>query len=167
MRKWIVFLAVAVILALVNISIHEREKLLGEGQSVFLELAPVDPRSLMQGDYMALRFDVANQIQWQIRKDELRDGYTVLQVDRHGVATFSHLQDQSPPGKGQVRMRYRVRNGAVKFATDAFFFQEGDAGLYEPARYGEFRVGSDGESILVGMRDVDLKPVGRFLTDNN
>ncbi|XOT97907.1 GDYXXLXY domain-containing protein, partial [Alcaligenes pakistanensis] len=26
------------------------------GQTVLLELAPVDPRSLMQGDYMSLNF---------------------------------------------------------------------------------------------------------------
>ncbi|MFX7329222.1 GDYXXLXY domain-containing protein, partial [Acinetobacter baumannii] len=34
----------------------QKEMLLKEGQLVLLPLAPVDPRSLMQGDYMALRY---------------------------------------------------------------------------------------------------------------
>src|SRR5690606_19512775 len=38
------------------------ERTLRDGQLVLLELAPVDPRSLMQGDYMALRFAVDAQL---------------------------------------------------------------------------------------------------------
>jgi uncharacterized membrane-anchored protein len=57
-------------------------------------------------------------------------------------------------------MRYRVRNGAVKFATNAFFFQEGHAKHYEPARYGQFRVDSSGELLLVAMYDKELNRLG-------
>ena len=32
------------------------ERYIADGQPVFVELAPVDPRSLMQGDYMQLNF---------------------------------------------------------------------------------------------------------------
>jgi uncharacterized membrane-anchored protein len=60
-------------------------------------------------------------------------------------------------------MRYRVRDDRIKFATNAFFFQEGDAGLYGKARYGEFRVDAGGESILTAMRDEQLERLGRTL----
>src|SRR5690606_10833586 len=45
------------ILAVVNVGIWQRERILATGRTVVLALAPVDPRSLMQGDYMALRFE--------------------------------------------------------------------------------------------------------------
>jgi uncharacterized membrane-anchored protein len=45
----------------------------------------------------------------------------------------------------------------MKFATNAFFFQEGTARRYEAARYGEFRVAPDGELLLTGLRDKDLQ----------
>ena len=45
----------ALVLAVAS-GIWQREQLLGSGRVVILELAPVDPRSLMQGDYMALTF---------------------------------------------------------------------------------------------------------------
>jgi len=48
----------------------------------------------------------------------------------------------------------------VKFATNAWFFKEGTARLYEPARYGEFRVSPSGELLLVSMRDKDLGRLG-------
>ena len=57
-------------------------------------------------------------------------------------------------------MRYRIRNRRPQFATNAFFFQEGDAELYTTARYGAFRVGSDGEAILTQLWDEDFKPLG-------
>ena len=39
--------------AIVGWAIWQNEDILAHGRSVRLELAPVDPRSLLQGDYMA------------------------------------------------------------------------------------------------------------------
>ena len=50
------------ILALVNFSIYQQEQQLANGDIVVFDLAPVDPRSLMQGDYMALNYQITNQI---------------------------------------------------------------------------------------------------------
>jgi len=40
--------------------------------------------------------------------------------------------------KSQTLLQYRIRGGKVKFASNAFFFAEGTAGIYEKAKYGEF-----------------------------
>ncbi|MGL5293385.1 MAG: GDYXXLXY domain-containing protein, partial [Aeromonas sp.] len=42
------------ILVAINIAVWHHERALSQGEVVLLELAPVDPRSLMQGDYMRL-----------------------------------------------------------------------------------------------------------------
>jgi len=57
-------------------------------------------------------------------------------------------------------MQYRIRDRQVKFATNAFFFQEGHAQDYVKARYGEFRVAASGECILTGLRDENLVQLG-------
>ncbi|MDQ7727848.1 GDYXXLXY domain-containing protein [Halomonas sp. SpR8] len=58
------------------------------------------------------------------------------------------------------QLRYRLRNGQVRFATNAFFFQEGHAERYETARYGLFRVNATGELLLVAMYDDELNRLG-------
>jgi len=62
MQSKIVIGMLLVILAVMNFSIVGKEQHLKQGDTVYLKLAPVDPRSLMQGDYMALRFDAADQL---------------------------------------------------------------------------------------------------------
>lgn len=162
MRKWIALIAGLVVLAIANYAIYSKELLLADGRIVLLELAPVDPRSLMQGDYMALRFKVADVVLGRGKAREgLRDGRIVIKLDAQGVGSFARFDDDTQTGPDEVRMRYRIRNGQAKFATNAFFFQEGDARLYQAARYGEFRVDMKGEAILTGLRGQDLAPLGR------
>lgn len=156
MRKWIAIAAGLAVLAVANFSIHGRERLLTEGRVVYLELAPVDPRSLMQGDYMALRFRVADAA-FPGRPEGAANGYLVLRTDPRGVATFARFDDGTSLGQDEFRMRYRVRNSIVKFGTNAYFFQEGHASRFAGAQYGEFRVDEAGETILTHLRGRDLE----------
>lgn len=172
MRGRIALVAGVIVLLLVNWSILGKERHLAEGKIVYLRLAPVDPRSLMQGDYMALRFAIENDLYkllpkvdpkrykaWR-RNLENTDGRVVVKLDEKGIASFSRLENDQPLASDEVYMRYRVRDGALKFATNAFFFQEGNAGLYTAAQFGQFRVDKKGELLLVAMYDKDLKKLG-------
>src|SRR5688500_12191582 len=112
----------AAVLVLVNLAILEKERTLADGRVVLLELAPVDPRSLMQGDYMALRFRAATDASLG---EDRRDGHLIVKVDSRGVGTFVRRDNGQPLAVDEVRLRYRVRNDQVRFATNAFFFEEG------------------------------------------
>ncbi len=57
----------------------------------------------------------------------------------------------------EARLRFRVRQGEAKVATNAFFFQEGRGEAFAAAQFGELRVAPDGDAILTGMRDKDLQ----------
>lgn len=161
MRKMIAIFAGLSVLGLVNYSIYNREQLLTEGHVVLLELAPVDPRSLMQGDYMALRFKVADDAFGRdSAKKPQDDGQIVLTLNSQGVSSFAHFDDGAPLANNQIRMRYRVRNHQTKFASNAFFFQEGSGDQYSKAGYGEFRVAKNGDAILTRLRDRQLVPLG-------
>lgn len=115
----------------------------------------------MQGDFMALRFEVANSMRASSPNPLADGGHVVLDRDEKQVGSLTRIDDGKPLAANEMRMRYRVRNGQVKFATNAFFFQEGTAALYEKARYGEFRVDRKGDSILTGLRDEQLGLLGR------
>ena len=156
MRKMIAMLAA------VNWTISQREGLIATGTVVRLELAPVDPRSLMQGDYMALRFQVAREALGHSSNNREKggDGCIVVKPDDKGIARYVRHDAGEPLGAGEVLLRYRVREGQVKFATNAWFFQEGQAKLYERARYGEFRVAPSGKMLLVAMLGEKLERLG-------
>jgi uncharacterized membrane-anchored protein len=158
MRKWLIAGATLVVLAVVNVGIWQREELLAHGKVVLLELAPVDPRALMQGDFMRLSYRVLDDaFPRQASTPPAADGRVIVAIDARGVGSFARLDDGMPLRAGDVAPRYRVRAADVKFATNAYFFQEGHAGDFAAARYGEFRVAPDGEMILAGLRDKELR----------
>ena len=160
MRKAIALLAGLAVLAFVNWGIAARERLLTEGEIVRLRLAPVDPRSLMQGDYMRLNFEVANQAFPWSRERRDGDGHVVVALDAQRVGHFRRFADGRPLAPNEIALRYRIRGGRPNFATNAYFFEEGQARAYEDAAYGEFRVGADGEMILTGLRDARMRALG-------
>jgi len=159
MRNLVLLLTAVVVLVLVNVSIWQRETLITHGRTLLLELAPVDPRSLMQGDYMALRFRITGDAFPPGSGEVKRDGRLVVAVDARNVGTFRRF-GESVQGGDEALLRYRVRHGQPKFATNAFFFQERQGEYYRNARYGEFRVSPDGEALLVALRDADLQVLG-------
>lgn len=159
MRKAILILAGLAMLAFVNFGIYRSERLLTEGRIVFLRLRPVDPRSLMQGDYMRLNFEVADRAFPAVHSIPKADGHVVVHLDPRNIATFRRLADGRPLAPGEVALRYRIRAGRANFATDAFFFEEGRAEHFAAAVYGEFRVATDGEMILTRLRGPRLEPL--------
>lgn len=156
MRKAVLLLTGLVILAFVNFGIYQRERLVTEGRVVLLRLGPVDPRSLMQGDYMRLDFEVAGQA-FPVTAVPKADGHVVVLLDPQGIGRFRRLADGRPLAPGEVALRYRIRNGRPNFATNAYFFEEGRADHYARAEYGEFRVAADGDMILTGLRGPRLE----------
>ena len=186
MRKWLILLCAPLILAVVNLAIWQNERLIKQGETLLLELAPVDPRSLMQGDYMALSYALERDIfdamrpkhphstqdelgsELDVELDELdtdfriyepSDGYVIVKIDDNNVGHFVRLADSNSREeltKSELPIYYRIRNGSVQLATNAFFFQEGHAEAFEAAEYGLFRVNDKGEPLLTEMVDGDF-----------
>jgi uncharacterized membrane-anchored protein len=147
-------MSIAMALLLVNVLIAQKERVLATGETVLLELRPVDPRSMMEGDYMALRYRLADQT------SPRRSGRMVVTLDARHVASFVRFDDKRPLQPGEHLLRYRERDGRLKLGAEAFYFQEGHAQRYQGAFYGELRVTPSGDSVLVGLRDKDLGSLG-------
>ena len=168
-------------LVVANLGIRGHERTLSEGRVVLLELAPVDPRSLMQGDYMVLRFAVDEAVLdalhpqrrggnaaadlWNMDEPcgpkRCGDGYVVVAPDRDGVGRFVRIQDAPQPlADREIAVRFRERDWwRIVIAGNSWFFPEGQAKRYEPARYAELRVAADGTALIAGLRDGKRKPL--------
>jgi uncharacterized membrane-anchored protein len=158
-RLIVLVVTTVVILALVNTQIAGKERIVRDGATVLLALAPVDPRSLMQGDYMALRYALAGDVAEAANAAEVTDGEIVIEVDESGVARFVALHDGEPLASGQHLLQFRVRGETVRLASDAFFFEEGQGETYARARFGELRVDTNGSAVLIGLRDQNVEPI--------
>lgn len=157
----LLLLGAVLVFGLLDWGIWSKERLRAGGQVVYLELAPIDPRSLMQGDYMALNFQVARQIGANSSSQDSGPQVAILQLDERSIAHYVRLDSgqplNHPLNQGEVRFRFRYRNGSVWLGTNAFFFQEGQSERYRGARYGEFRVNPNGDAMLVNLRDIELR----------
>ena len=139
-------------------SILYYEHLAQRGQSMLLELAPVDPRSLMQGDYMRLDYRVSRGIEGV---PGTLGGTLAVTLDERGVVTDARLLKAGASlAPGEHKLRYRQAGDDVRLGAESFFFQEGNAELYDAARYGELRVDQGGNALLVGLRDEELNVLG-------
>jgi len=156
-RRFLVLAGLVIALVVVNSTVLRYENLLRTGRVAMLELAPVDPRSLMQGDYMRLQFAVAHEAASSLQGRDADGGFVVVQVGDRSIARFVRVQpDARVEAPGELAIRYRRKHGQIFLGSDAYFFEEGRAGHFEQARYGELRVGEDGTALLTTLRDADL-----------
>jgi len=157
--KWIIILLNLVLLLIYfNHSIAKKEELLKDGQLVLLELAPVDPRSLIQGDYMALRYKISENIDFD---NMPKRGYCVVVLDQSNKAERVRFQkDLTPLNKSEHLIEFTASNKwNINIGAESFFFQEGQAQKYEKAKYGAVKIDKEGNSLLVGLYDEQLRKI--------
>ena len=171
------------VLAIANVAIWQKESLIANGQPVFIELAPADPRSLMQGDFMRLNFNLPADVLAQLDGAFVATRPQVIaRRDARGVATIERLataadrrivdvRNDNPGmtdaeyaalGEGrslpddELRIELTPKDGRWIVVTDAWFFKEGQADRWAKAKYGEFRIDTAGHALLVGLRGAQL-----------
>ena len=150
-RSWIAIVLTVVILVFFNVSIYDREQTITNGEPLFLELAPVDPRSLMQGDYMRLRYVVEDSVPVDELKNHERRGHLVLRGGVENVARFVRIHDGEALDENERLVRFHLGRGRAMIVPDDFFFQEGHGELYEDAEFGVFKFDDRGRYLLVGL----------------
>ncbi len=156
MRK-IIIIATVFVIAVLNVLIVQKEIIIDKGKTILLPLAPVDPRSIMQGDYMILRYALAAHIS---KNDpaKISDGKVILKINKDGVASYIRLLEKnSKLQKDEWLLKYKKRDSKVRLVAESFFFQEGHSDYFAKAKYGELKVAKDGSPVLIGLRDEKLQ----------
>lgn len=164
--RWMIALAgLVLILALANWHIVQKRAVIADGQVLLLELRPADPRSLLQGDYMALALADAAMPSATVIEGLPYRGTVILALDETRVGRYARLDDGSPLHSGELRVQYRRHEDwgghRLDYGAQSFFFESGDAERYERARYAMLRVGEDGSTVLTDLAGEDhvaIKP---------
>lgn len=135
------------------------ESVLAQGSPIILALAPVDPRSLMQGDYMSLNYQLITDIRTNAEFKAMQEKgihhplYALMNTQEDGTASLAAIVEKTP--KDQPYINIRVYQDNVLLPSQEFFFPEGKAKHYEQARYAEYRF-KDGVALLARLLDKDL-----------
>lgn len=163
---------VLLILIPLNYKVQQFEDVLATGKPVVLKIAPVDPRSLMQGDYMALSYSILNDIRANLNESE--DGvftietekkrpskvYALIHQDEQGVATLCRVEDSLPNDfkdcAADVYLPVNNFKWLPELPSQEYFFAEGKGQHYAQAEYAEYRF-KNGILLLARLLDKDLK----------
>lgn len=136
--------------------IAKSEYLLASGETIKLELVPVDPRSLIQGDYVRLRYAISTvEIEESLSPREKVQ--LVLAPNEQGVYEFPGIykykgafnQDYLPSANDVlINARYAGERNVV-FGIESYFVPEGTGRQVErEAKFAYVRVGSNGDALL-------------------
>ncbi|MBJ9741290.1 GDYXXLXY domain-containing protein [Acinetobacter oleivorans] len=165
----------SLILALVTILIFvglvaKNESHLHHSKSIFIELRPVDPRSILQGDYMALAYELNLQSLKALAGSESEaldrvifnhssvPAKVILDSQNRVVRTILDTNN-SFAGQSLILKNPENRLQALYPASRSFLFAEGLAQCYQKAKYAEFKVNTKGEAILFDLRGEGLQPL--------
>ncbi|MBD0380807.1 GDYXXLXY domain-containing protein [Paenibacillus sedimenti] len=155
-------LLIAVLLMLqlsaMSLQIGKSEWLLSHGQLIKLELAPLDPRSLMQGDYVRLHYAISDpELPAELERDRFfhKKIAVVLAPDAStGVYEFRRLYTKGEQlSPGEIRMNGTIGGlGNVEYGIETYFIPEGTGQDVERnARYAVVKVSANGDAILVRL----------------
>ena len=186
MRKILFVVALAAFLSLFGWSVFQKERQMHSGTVMILALRPVDPRSLLQGDYMVLHFVLERDIDNALRalkparpdsaarkNGQEENGAVppssqkaVLRLDPAGEAVFVELDTGRSLAKDEHLLAFNTSEdtgfgaGRVsRIGAGTFFFQEGHGRAYQQAKYAEMRVDSQGGSLITHLLDAQKKRI--------
>lgn len=183
-RKPLIALLIALLmLSPLNYKVWQFENVLATGKPVVLKIVPVDPRSLMQGDYMSLNYailqDIAAQLNdepdqlndeqtneedtWQItRKPQPKRIYALIHQNEQSVATLCRVEKTKPTDftgcEPNLYLPINNTGWSPALPSQEYFFAEGKGQYYAQAEYAEYRF-KDGILLLARLLDQDLKPL--------
>ncbi|MET4579755.1 GDYXXLXY domain-containing protein [Ottowia thiooxydans] len=154
-------------LGLANADVWRKEQVIAHGQRILVPLAPVDPRSLMQGDYMQLRFSIPPKMLETLNESASyrlsKHAVVIARLNTRAEAELVRLDGSGETlAEGEIRLPLRQLKGDWVLVTDAYFFAEGQGARFEQARFGEFRVLSDGRALLVGLADQEGRGIASW-----
>ena len=140
---WLVGVFVIALLGAVNYKVQQFEDVLATGKPVVLKIAPVDPRSLMQGDYMVLNYAILSEFQQsQVlpeSNESLESNESIDTLESNETTETTGIDESSPSGNKAYILVHLDKNHVATFCeaqseipTD---FKHCTPNVYLPIRY--------------------------------
>ena len=159
-KRIIITLNFLILMSFFSFNVYRQEKIKKVDSKLILELAPVDPRSLLQGDYMVLRYDIIDNLYtWELEKENyFSKGFVLLEKDDNGISRFCWSFREWE--KGSIEFR-RDMEGTYSIGADSYFFEEGTGDLYQNARYAEFYLYDEGKIKIKCLLNRNMEPISQ------
>ncbi|ODB53664.1 hypothetical protein A7311_04800 [Paenibacillus polymyxa] len=155
MRLSPLLIAIVIVLQLgiIGYQTVRSETLLATGASIKLKLAPIDPRSLLQGDYVALNYDISPPpSKTPLQEEEWSRGKVkvVLTPDNQGVYVADRLyQDGEKLASHEVILNGQWYGSRIVYGIENYFIPEGTGRTVEQnAHFAHIRVSRNGDALL-------------------
>lgn len=153
-----IFFIIFLQLSILSVQVIKSEIILQQGETVTLELQPIDPRSLIQGDYVMLAYKAGNleipngmydeRVKMVLRKDEKN-------VFQYAGYYFHHKKwnkDYQPQPEDVIITGRYNGNNQVHFGIESYFVPEGTGlEVEENAKFAIVKVAKDGNAILTKL----------------
>ncbi|MGL4403835.1 MAG: GDYXXLXY domain-containing protein [Fusobacteriaceae bacterium] len=162
MKKIIVLINFFLIIFLFGISFWREEGNLKK-KTFYLKTAPADPRSIMQGDYMILNYELGDTVleNWRKTDESPRGkGYVRARIDEKNLAHYLSLEKQYREEKdGERSLEFYINGFTVDFGVNSYFFQEGSAEKFQSAQYAEVIPLGKGKLRLKSLMDKEFRKI--------
>lgn len=176
--NWVLVLTGLLAIVYVNVYAWHSQQIKTRGEVLFLRLAPVDPLSLVQGQYMRLRFEIektynSTQADQQLIQNSNGHVLAVIRLDSKRIGSMTgrltprHRPQQHSVDTLLIQVQAQLISSrddsdrqqlhAIQIDQNSFLFQENTEDRYTTAKYGMFRVHANGRYVLIDLADENLR----------
>ena len=182
MQKMLPLVLATLSIILFGLMIARHEWHLAHSDHIYVKLQPVDPRSLIQGDYMALNYDLyfggkppqATSTDVQIAQDRTTENlereyfidqasilsYVLLDAQHRVIRTSFNpdLLTMYPNSSTKLILKNSENTfDGLYPAARSYLFAEGLEACYRDAQYAALKVKKNGQPLLVGLVGENLQ----------
>ncbi|MGJ7036142.1 GDYXXLXY domain-containing protein [Anoxybacillus eryuanensis] len=152
-QKWLPLLVVIMLqVVFITYVTFDKEQHIRYGQQIKLQLEPIDPRSLIQGDYVRLQYEISTiegmnewgKAQVILRKDETGVHRLVGIYSLNGKKRNSDVHQE-----GDVLVNGNIYGNTIIYGIETYFVPEKTGGdMQQSARFAYVRVSKTGDALL-------------------
>lgn len=154
MKKIFVVLNLLLLMIVFGYSVIKEEKNLKKA-TFYIKTVPVDPHSLIQGDYMVLNYDIAESARMEI--GNIRKGYIRIKINDLKIAEFIRIDEEYlPPSNNEISIQFQKNGSNIDIGVNSYLFQEGTGNKFQKAQYAEVIELKNGKLRLKNLLDKDF-----------
>ncbi|MCL6586035.1 MAG: GDYXXLXY domain-containing protein [Anoxybacillus sp.] len=156
-KKGLLIAIIALQVAVIGYTAFSKEQLLTHGKLVKLELVPIDPRAVLQGDYVRLGYEIST-----VKAVNERGTVQVI-LRKDGAGVYRFVDIYSLNGKpyhrdayqtGDVLINGKINGDTIIYGIESYFVPEKTGGdVQQHARFAYVRVSRTGDAILEKVSD--------------
>ncbi|WP_046179382.1 GDYXXLXY domain-containing protein [Domibacillus tundrae] len=165
-KKWSAGLFAAILVlqsAFVLVTAWQKEQLIQNGEIAALELAPVDPRSFIQGDYVQLGYDVQADYNDQFLNSStappegkidviLKPSSTSIEYNGQKIPVYKAEEFVEAGIKKELFLKGKGQYGTLTLGIEHFFIPENTGTEWEEKTHAIVRIAQNGDAILETLR---------------